>query len=647
MIKYQTRLLIANQIRNEMQFASNFKQGKTRKWIEIEKMYYGFKQPTEYSRANVNLNRMQEFVHTLLSKIDNPLTFKFTKKKPAQLQRVNRLNALKAIDAINDNWDIKDIAGKKQAIMYGRAIYTYFADSVDGIYKPHLENIDVYDFLIDPSVNGLDMETARYMGNYGVVKDKEDLKKGVKDGIYFKTETDRLIEGGGNATEINQEEVNKQYRTRDQNVFTSEKNISGSDKYKFWNWITTYEGDRYYALVENSTGECIEMCLLTEKFESNLFPYWTWAAFVDLTEFWTPGYCEYIMEVLMAQYVSINQMLDNAEQINKPQKVVSVGMIENLAELKYRKDGVIKVKGEFDVNKAVQTFITPSINTPIQVFNILENIWRSVSGVTAGDAGNAENNSGTKVGIYEGNQANSADKFGLLNKSYAFGYKRMAKLYEWGVRENLNKKVCVDIIGVDGIEQEEVSRRDMFRKGDEFGVMVEASNAELALSNIDKKNKLQFLSSNGMNPIQSPKKAYELQAQIAGFSDEEIRELMDTSDFADTQLMAEADKDIESILDGKVIKPNSGATTAYKQRFVDYMINNEDNMDDKQRANMIFYVNTLEPVIMQNMARMATVKSTQMSLQQTAQTQPQPTSQPLQNNMPAVEAGANNALQTQ
>ncbi len=617
-IKYETRQEIASQIKNEIQFARNYKQGKITNWKKNEEMYYGAKKSVETSRANVDLNRMQEFVHTLLSKIDNPLTFKFTKRKPAQLERVERLNSLKNIDSQNDNWDIKDIAGKKQGIIYGRAIYTYFADSYEG-YKAHLENVDVYDFLIDPSAGGIDIEKAMYMGNFGVVKTREDLKRGIKDGIYLRTETTRLIDGASNADMMNQEEVNKQYRTRDTNVWTTQKEITGGDKFKFWNWVTTYKGQRYYALADGSTGECIEICLLKDKFASNLFPYWTWAAFVDLTEFWTPSYCDYVREILMAQQVSINQMLDNAEQINKPQKVVNITMLENLADLKYKKDGIVRVKGEFDANRAVQTFITPSINTPIQVFEILENIWRSVSGVTAGDAGMAENNSGTKVAIYEGNQANSADKFGLLNKSYSFGYKRFAKLYEWGVREHLTKKVCINIIGVDGITQEEVTKRDIFRKNDEFGVMVESSNAELALSNIDKKNKLQFLMSNGANPTQNPKKAYELQAQIAGFSDEEIRELMDTTDFSNSKLMSEADRDIEMLLDNKPIKPNTGATTAYKQKLVDYLINNMEYMTLEQKDRMVAYIDSLDEIIMENMARLATVKNTQALIEQSKQ----------------------------
>src|SRR5262249_24111349 len=137
-----------------------------------------------------------------------------------------------------------------------------------------------------------------------------------------------------------------------------------------------------------------------------------------------------------------------SEQINKPQKVVNVNAIEDLAQLKYRRDGNIHVKGDVDVNKAVQ-FIRPSpIDTPLKVFDLLEPIQQRASGVTAATEG-VEKNDGT-LGIYQGNQAKSADRFGLLNKSYSFGYKRFARLYEIGVRDHLTKKMAVDLIGPNG-----------------------------------------------------------------------------------------------------------------------------------------------------------------------------------------------------
>lgn len=604
MIKKEIRDEIVKQALSEIQFARDHKQGKISNWKLNEDMYYGRKLKDNESRANVDLARMQEYVHTILSKIDTPLTFRFTKRKDSQIERVKYLNALRKIDAQKGMWDIKDLAGKKQAIIYGRAIYCYYASSDNG-YTSHLDPVDVYDFLIDPNVGGLDIENADYLGRYGVCKNKKQLEAGVKSKIYLKDEVKTLIDGSGNSNEITTEEQNKQNRTFSQNVTTPIKQISNDDKFKFWEWFTTYKGERYYVLMQEKASTAIRVEKLEDMFASGLWPFWTWAAFCDLTEFWTPGYCDYTRELFMGQAVSINQMIDNAEAVNKPQKAVNVGAIKNLSEIKYKKNGLVKVNKDFDVNKAIQILPVASIETPIKVFEVLEGIIEKSGGATSGDSGSADNNSGTKVAIYKGNQANSADKYGLLNKSYSFGYDRMSTLYEWGVRENLIKKVAVDILGPNGIEIKEISKRDIFRKDENFGVLVESSNAELALSDQEREAKIAFLGENSENPVQNPKKAYEIAAEVAGFDEETIRQLMDTSDFGDAKIMAEAERDIELILDGKKIKPNPRANTAYKQRVVDYMQDHKEDMDDKTFNALIDYVISLEPVIMQNMSRQA------------------------------------------
>ena len=510
-IPFETRAKIISQALNEVAFARNYKQSKTGNWKLNEDLYYGRKAKSIESRANVDLGQMASFVHTILSKVDNPLVFKFTKRKESQVDRVNKLNALRTSDADRDNWDIKDIAGKKQGVIYGRAIYSYYAESENG-YVPHLDNIDVYDFLIDPSAGGLDIEKARYLGDYGVVLSRDDIKDGVKSGTFLKTESQRLLDGSGNNTESNQEKTNKLNRITATGIASTEKEMQDKDKFKFWRWGTTYGGKRYFLLLCEDGANAIEVVELKDKFKSDLWWYWSWASFIDLTEFWTPSYCDYVREIFMAQAVSINQMLDNGEQITKPQTVVNVTAIENLAELKYRRDGVIKVKGAFDINKAFQRVEVPSINTPIQVFTTLESIQEKASGVTAAAQGVSENKSSSKVAIYQGNEAAVADRFGLLNKSYSFGYKRFALLYLNGIDEHLVKKQAIDILGPDGINVTMVSRRDIFRKDDKFGIMVEASNAELALSAEEKASKIAFLQAQAIvqPPVQNPNKAYEL-----------------------------------------------------------------------------------------------------------------------------------------
>ncbi len=596
---------IIGQVKEEITFSRKYRAGKIKNWQKNEEMYYGTKKPTDSSRANVDLGKMQEFVHTLLSKINTPLIFKYAKRKDAQLSRAERANAVRENDRKTDWWDMKDLAGKKQCAIYGRAIYTYYADSIDGIYQAHLENVDVYDFLIDPAAGGLDIEKANYMGRYGVIKSKSQLRQGVKDKYYLKYEVDNLVNGSANATEWTTEELNKQPRRRDQNVWTTQTEVSTTQDYKFWEWYTTYDGERYYLLITND-GNCVRMEKLTDIFPATkqhpmgAFPFWTYAAFIDLTEFWTPSFCDYVREIFMAQAVSINQMLDNGEQINKPQRIVNVTAIENLASLKYRKEGVIVTKGNIPIKDAYQTIDTPSIQTPLMVYDKLEVIGEKASGVTAGAKGTSKD---TVVSVYEGNQEAIADRFKLFQSSYSFGYTRFGILHQEGMRTNLTKRIAIDIIGPEGIEQQMVTKRDIFRKDEDLALFVESSNAQEMLTIEEKKNKITFLTQESGSQIINPKKFFEIKARISGFTDDEIRQMLDTSEFGDSKLMSEADRDIESILDGKFIKPNRMATTAYKQRFVNFMLDHEEDMNETQKVNMFAYIDTLNPIILENMQR--------------------------------------------
>jgi len=601
MINKQVADKIAAQALNEIQAARIYKQGKIPHWHANEDMYYGKKIAPVESRSNVALSRTQEFVHTLMSKIDTPLIFKFIKRKESQLKRVEMLNALRQVDSLRDDWDIKDLAGKKQAIICGRAIYFYSASSDKGTYQSNLENCDVYDFLIDPLCGGLDIEKALNLGRYNILKTARELKAGVKEGLYYKTAVSNLLLSGGNVNDTAPEDTNKTSRSYGQNTIGQKQTIQ-PNVYKFWEWFTTYEGERYYLLMTDS-GDVIRCEKLSDIFASNMYPVWTWAAFPDLTEFWTPSYCDYVREIFMAQDVSINQMLDNAEAINKPMKAVNVEAIADMATLKYRRDGYIYFKGDFDINKTIQTLAVPSINTPIQVFNILESIQQRVSGVTDGSKGMSDESG--KVGIYEGNQAAAADRFNLLNKSYSFGYKRFAKLYEWGVREHLNKKMAVDMIGPNGVEVVEVTKRDIFRskKDNEFGVLVQTSDAENMTSIQDQKAKLSFLSMQAINQQCNPKKVFEMQAKIVGFNEDEIKDLLDKTDYGNSELMSEAERDIERILDGETIKPNRIANNAYKQRVVDYINDHEEDISTEQFRALTQYVMSLTPIIMKNEAR--------------------------------------------
>lgn len=622
MINKQKRNKIVEQALTEIQFARDYKQGIIWRWWKNEDLYYGRKDTRYYggtdtsynrdnntvpigaeSRSNVNVASAKtiSYVESLLSKIDSPLIFKFKKRHLADIKKADLLNALREQDADDDDWNYKDLLGKTDAVIYGRAIYFYYADSVNG-YCSHLEYVSPYDFLIDPSGGGYDMDHAMYLGRYNIRKTKTDLIEGKQNGIYIKSEVDSLISGSGNDyTQETQEDVNKS------NKYAyigspANRTINNPDLYKFWEWYTTYDGERYYLLMTEN-GQCIRCEKLVDIFRFDkkvgdaMWPAWSWAFTPNATEFWTPSKLDYVREIFMAQGVSINQMLDNAEAINKPQRAVDVSAIENVADLVYRRNGVIRMKPGTNINNAFKILEVNSISTPISVYDKLETIQQLESGITAGAKGVAEED---KVGIYEGNQANSADRYGVWNKSYSQAYKRFSKLWRNGVEDHLNKKVAVNVLGVNGFESEIfISKRDV-RPKYEYNVLVESSSAELQADAVDKKNKITFLGSNGGNPIQNPKVAYEIGAKIAGFEQEEVRELMDTSDFGNAYLLSEAERDIEKLLNSKIIQPNDNANTAYMQHILDYVREHKEDMSEDQFILFMDYIDRLEPVVIRN-----------------------------------------------
>lgn len=598
MVKKSIRDAITAQALNEIAFARDAKRPKLENWWKNEDLYYSKKIKYSDERANVNLNEAQGFVNTFLARINTPYNFKFAKGEEADLQAAELTNALKDKDSKIGEWNFKAMLARVQLIIYGRYIFEYHAESSNG-YKSVLTPVDVYQFLIDPSCGGLDMEKAFFMGRGGIVRSKSDLKKGIKSGKYLRDETNELINGTGNLASETQED--RDASNRWVALVSKTKVIDRTDQWKFWEWYTTYEGERYYVLLTEDGGKAIRVEKLTDIFASGKYPFFSAAAHPDLTEFWTPSPLDGVREAIMAKAVSVNQMLDNGEAINRPMKAFDVDAIKNPALLKYRKDGLIPVKGGVNVNEAIQMLPVTPITTAVQVYDKLAEIIDLNSGVTAGTKGQA---SESQVGIYEGNQAAVTDRFSLIGDSEAQAQKRFAELYLSGLDEHMNSKIAVEMIGVDGIKFREVMKKDLKRRSP-FDVVVITAGQEETMQNTEKRNKLTFLSAKGndQSGIYNKKVLAEMEAAIAGFNYEEIKYMLDTKDDGTAELMAECARDIERMLNGEVIVVNDMANTAYMQKMKDYMRDNKEYMMQHPLTQQIIwdYMERAKPVVMANM----------------------------------------------
>ena len=556
------------------------------------------------TRAQVPLYKMHGFVHTILSKIDSPLTFKYSKGESADLKKAKLMNAIKDKDAKTGRWNFKDLMGKRDAAIYGRTIYLYLTRNDKGVYRSLLNLIDPKDFLIDPDVGGLcteeedgsGVEKASYLGWWNTKLTRAQLTKGVKDGIYYKKVVEDLLDSGGTTTKT-QQDIDKDNRKING---APRERFKNANHFIFYTWITTDEEDNRYYLVLTPSGDCIRCEPWKDIRKSAKYPIWTWAAFPDPREFWTPSYCDYARGIFMAQEKSINQSLDNSEQINRPQTAVNVDYVRNLAQVRYRKDGYIEIEGNIDVNKVLQTRQTPPIQGPFMVYDKLETIVEGESGVTAGVKGVGNEDT---LGIYEGNIAQAGDRFGLLNKSYAEGYYRFAVLHKEGVMQDLKKKTAIQILGPMGLEIEMVTSRDLKPFQNDYDILVESSNAEAQNDAIESKNKITFLSAYKGDQNINQKVLFETQAAIAGVDDDTVKRLLDTSDYDAIQIIAQADEAFQLIIGGHKAPLYKNANTAFLQQLHDLSDKFDHELTPEQHSAVFAYIDEITPIVEQNAAR--------------------------------------------
>lgn len=641
MIAKTDRDAITAQCLDEIAFARRPKKNKIPTWHRNEDLYYSKKVIIKDDRANVNLNEAQSFVTSFLAKINSPFNFKFVKGEEADLKAAEIANALKEQDMKVGRWNFKVMLARIQMIIYGRYVFEYHADSTKG-YKSYLTPVDVYQFLIDPSCGGLDMEKAFYMGRGGIVKSKQELKDGIKSGKYLRTETNELISGTSNLTDETEEDINAKNRMFA--IMSEQRILPQKDQWKFWEWYTTYEGERYYVLLTEQGGKAIRIEKLEDIFASGKYPFFSVAAYPDLTEFWTPSPLDGVREAIMAKATSINQMLDNGEAINRPMKAFDIDAIKNPALLKYRKDGLIPVKAGTDITKAIQEYPVTAITTAVQVYEKMDEIMGINSGVTAGVKGQATE---TQVGIYQGNEVNIQDRFALYSDSESDGQQRFAELYLAGLDEHLKTKVAVQMIGIDGVEFKEVSRKDL-KRDSEFNVMVITTGAEEKMQTVEKKNKLTFLSAKSADQsgIYNKKILAEMEASIAGFTPDEIKSMTDTKNDGNAELMSECAEDIERLLNGEEFLPNELANSAYLQKMRDYMKDNSEYLlKHPEVANHMFnYMIALQPIIMKNMVEALDTQLAKEGLMSTTAQAAGLGGQAIVPGAPATEGGSTTAV---
>lgn len=591
------------QIQREYDNAINYRRPRIAEWHENEDMLYGRKPVTLSKRSNIDLRLMKGFEDTLLANIKNPPVVKYSPTEEADGRKARKVTALWELESspTKQDWAFKDLLEKKLALPSGRAVKKIFAKGEP--YKHYRESVDHYDFLIDPLAGGLDIEKARYLGQDNIFKTGYDLKN---DKTYNQKKVKELIDqtNPDESVEADNEFREKQNRLGILGLDNEIYNAQADGLYKLVEWYTTIKGVRYYCLLSLSKKIILKKRLLEdlvgiheEDDEAKpLWPFSSWAYYPDIFNFWSPSPMDVVRENFQTRNVVINQAIDNNEAKNKPMKSYDPEVYTNASLLEYQPDRLVPVAAKSDPAKGLYIHPTPDIYDPKLLSEMLEDIASKVTGVTP--AGQGVENEDQKVGIYYGNQQEVANRMGLFELSYSRSNTRDALLYLNGLKQFLSEEKAIKMIGENGVEWDKLKKEDL----GEFDITITGGSTQAQLDAIKAKQKTEFISRQIKNPIVNQRALIEQDAQVAGFTPQEIKKLLDTNE-GNEAMEERASEDIQKIMLSKKIIPFRKADTVYLQKMVDFFTENE--LEEKKEIEFRIYLQAIEPIVIDNMMKKA------------------------------------------
>ncbi len=519
---------LVKQALEELDYSHKYKKQRYSDWEKNEFLVMNKKERTNTSgiKANIALGEVQKDLNTFLSKIDFRMEFKYIPGELGDSRKVKLRNSIKDKFAKVGQWDMLDLLGKREAGVYGRAIYLAYGEEKNKEFSYEQQIISAKHFFIDPDAGGRDIEKARYLGWYGLKLSKTQLE----NGPYLKSAI-KALSSGNTAQKGSKETPLVSY-----NYFPQE--LQSENLYYFYRWITTGEDDNRYFLIFDTNGVCIQCELWEDVQKSNLYPTWTWAIYPEEFEFWSLGIVDLVREVEMAKSVIMNEVVTNTRKINNPKTALNVDMIRNLNEVKYSDNDYMEVTGDFKVNEAVQIFPSPEISTGLAAYDKLNEIVQATSGITAAVQGISEEKT---LGVYQGNISQNSERFQLMQKSIESGYYRAGVLFDCAVNQFFKRKMALQILGTEGLEWTDVYAKDIQNySGKNFDVIVSSSALEDQQNMLKAKQKDLVLAQYVNNPIANQKVVFDMRCKIAGFSDADISRVLNLKDSSTEETKAGA-----------------------------------------------------------------------------------------------------------
>lgn len=601
---------IASQCVTQFKAGLQYKEMRMKKWVEIEQQYNLESEPQSklpIGRTDYPLPIMSGFIDSMHAKVDDEPYLDFSHLTNADKKRAKKATAAWQFLSSPEraNWSAEDRAGKKMNLMTGRTIFITYCES-DPEFKHYFELVDSYDYIAE-AMSGGNIRKHRCGFQDNLFRSKYEIENA---GHYDLAQVKRLVSATNDDAFKKNDILYRQKVNRLVSVGLKPeayKDYTGDCLYRLSQGFTTYEGIMYWVIMDMTTGIWLLCDPVEERFASGTHPFTSWASHYDKFNFWSKAPAESIVPICYASKDLFNEAIYNNKKRTSGQRAYDPEVFDDPAQLEWKPDGLVPanvVPGK-SVESGIYEFKTED-NTQITIsmLNFLDQFAGQKTGNTQSAQGQSDKD--IKVGVYYGDLQQVADRIGLLNKEYVACWREAGDLFLWGVWEHFPAKLMIKVMGEDGVDWEELKKEDL---EPDFAVIPKSNKAEIEANEIKKKRQDESLTAILNDPrmagLINMKMAIHKKLRTAGWEEDDIRAIMDTSTFGDEESLINASQAIQDILEGKEPRIYRKAKLAFLQKIKDYMDSNE--LDPELEQAFAAYFEIMTPIVSDNMARQAMI----------------------------------------
>lgn len=267
-------------------------------------------------RQAVNIPLMRETIKTLLSKIDDPPNVEWQEKSGDDMKELI-LQEIWDEQFEEQNFEATDMQDKKTVMLYGRAFrkLTWEDDTVK------IMPLDIFDVVIDPLTDPLDIETARYLIHQNIFKSLREIladdrysDKGRQALAVYMSSKEGVVQSS-----LNKQEYDKKIiRLKDMGVMNTEFPLfAGGDVIVnlaehftlLWN-VKDQKFERRVIVMANDSVPLLDE-LLVDMIGVDFWPFITWGDDVETNDFWSDGIADLVRTPNKVINIWFSQLVEN------------------------------------------------------------------------------------------------------------------------------------------------------------------------------------------------------------------------------------------------------------------------------------------------------------------------------------------------